>query len=72
MVVSRLYLSVFLVICTVALAEAQTLSVQPKQAVRVATVAGSASRKGGLSEIKFSDPYAPPSAPRKRRLCGFQ
>ena len=71
MVVYRLYLSVFLVICTVALAEAQTLSVQPKQAVRVATVGGSASRKGGLSEIKFSDPYAPPLGTKKAAIVRF-
>ena len=70
MVVSRLYLSVFLVICTVAVAEAQTLSVQPKLAVKVATVVGSPSR-GGLSGIKFSNPYAPPIGTKKAAIVRF-
>jgi hypothetical protein len=71
MVVSRLYLSVVGVIFTVAVADAQNLSVQPKQAVKLAPVAGSASRKGGLSGIKFSDPYAPPVGTRKAAIVRF-
>jgi hypothetical protein len=67
MVVSRLYLSVFLFVCTVGVADAQTLSVQPKPAVKVATVAGS----GALSGIKFSDPYAPPVGTRKAAIVRF-
>jgi hypothetical protein len=55
-----LCLSVVVVICAVAAAEAQNLSVQARQAVRVARVSDSASRSGGFSGIKFSDPYAPP------------
>jgi hypothetical protein len=70
MVVYRLCLSVVGVVCTVAVADAQTLSVQPKQAVKVATVAGSASR-GGLNGIKFSDPYAPPVGTGKAAIVRF-
>jgi hypothetical protein len=70
-VVFRLCLSVVGVVCTVAVADAQTLSVQPKQAVKVAKVAGSTSRSGGLSGIKFSDPYAPPVGTGKAAIVRF-
>jgi hypothetical protein len=72
--VYRLYLSVVGVVCTVAVADAQTLSVQPKQAVKVAKVAkvaGSASTSSGLSGIKFSDPYAPPVGTGKAAIVRF-
>ena len=67
MVLHRLCLSVVGVVCAVAMADAQSLSVQPKQAVKVAKVAGS----GGLSGIKFSDPYAPPVGTGKAAIVRF-
>jgi hypothetical protein len=66
-----LCLSVVVVICAVAAAEAQNLSVQARQAVRVAKVSDSASRSGGLSGIKFSDPYAPPIGTGKAAIVRF-
>jgi hypothetical protein len=74
MVVKRLYLVVLGVVCTVAGADAQSLSAQPKSArahVNVATVAGSSSSNGSLGGVKFSDPYAPPVGTGKRAIARF-
>jgi hypothetical protein len=74
MVVYLFCLSVVGVVCTVATADAQNLHAHSKQTgspVKVATVAGTASRSGSLSGIKFSDPYAPPVGTGKAAIVRF-
>ena len=71
---NRLYVIMIGVVCTVAMADAQSLAVQSKPArarVKVATVAGSASRNGSLGGIKFSNPYAPPVGTGKTAIAQF-
>jgi hypothetical protein len=72
MVANRLYLIMVGVVCTVAGADAQSLSDQsnPARAHVKATVAGSASSSGSLG-VKFSDPYAPPVGSGKAAIAGF-
>jgi hypothetical protein len=72
--VNRLCLIVVGVVCTVAVADAQNLSIQSKPArahAKVATVASSASRSGSLDGIKFSNPYAPPVGSGKTAIAPF-
>ena len=74
MVANRIYLIVIGVVCTVAVAHAQSLSVQSKPAhphVKVATVAASSSRSGSLLGVKFSDPYEPPVGTGKSAIARF-
>jgi hypothetical protein len=71
---SHLYLIVVGVVCTVVVADAQSLSVQSKPArphARVATVAGSALTSWGLASINFSNPYAPPVGTGKTAIGPF-
>jgi hypothetical protein len=72
--VKRLCLIVVGVGCTVAVADAQSISVQSKPArahAKMASVAGSASRSGGLGGVDFSNPYAPPVGTRKPAIAQF-
>jgi hypothetical protein len=74
MIVNHLYLIVIGVVCIVAVAHAQSLSVQSKPAraeVKVATVAASYSRSGSPLGVKFSDPYAPPLGTPKTAISRF-
>jgi hypothetical protein len=74
LVVNRLCLIVVGLVCTVAGADAQNLSIQSKPArahAKVATVASSASRSGSLGGIKFSNPYAPPVGTGKTAIAPF-
>jgi hypothetical protein len=66
-------MSVAVVVCTVAVADAQNLSVPSKPArahAKVAT-AGSASKSGSLGDINFSNPYAPPVGAGKTAITQF-
>ena len=59
----RVRLIVVGVVCTVAVADAQSLSVKSKPArahAKVTPVASSALRSGGLDGINFSNPYPSP------------
>jgi len=70
----RLCLIVVGAVCTVAGADAQSLSIQSKPAhihAKVATVSSSASRSGSLGGIKFSNPYAPPVGTGKTAIAPF-
>jgi hypothetical protein len=70
----RLCLIVVGVVCTFAVADAQSFSVQSKPArghAKVATVASSALRSGGLGGINFSNPYAPPVGAGKTAIAPF-
>jgi hypothetical protein len=72
--VYRLYLIVVGFVCTVAVANAQNLSVQTRPAradVKVATVASASSGSGSLGGVKFSDPYAPPVGTGKTAVARF-
>ena len=73
-VMNRLYLVVVGVVCTVAVADAQSLSVESRHArthAKVANVANSASQSRGLGGIKFSNPYAPPVGAGKTAIAPF-
>jgi hypothetical protein len=74
LVVTRFCLILLVVICTVAVANAQSLSIQRKTAreyVKAAAVADSTSQKEGLAGVNFSDPYAPPVGAGKTTAARF-